>query len=345
MPYEVTTPVYEGPFDLLLHLILQEEVELFEIRLAELVDAFLAQIEELTSGATPVDLESVTEFLLIAATLVELKARRLLPTPETVDLDEELLRFEARDLLLARLLECKTFKDVANDIERRIRLQARSLPRTAGPEEPFRSMVPDPLGAVSLDMLRDAAVRAFTPRPDPVVQLDHVAPIRISVAEAAGEVLAKLPTTGIPVNFRDLVHGIEGRIERIVHFLAVLELFKQGHVEIEQAATFGTLMVRRLDDSERDALDQAGFDDWEDGPSADADDDLDSIGADVPPALAAADAQYALDADTGTVIELDSQGPGIADDADHGDPAAVDRTDAMAHGTRDALPELKEVRP
>ena len=135
MPYEVRTPVYEGPFDLLLHLILREEVELWEMSLSAIVDAYLAELEP--HGAT-LDLDVATEFLLIAATLVELKARRLLPGLEDVELDEELLRFEERDLLLARLLECKTFKDAAAAFDARIRRAERSVPRRAGPEEPFR---------------------------------------------------------------------------------------------------------------------------------------------------------------------------------------------------------------
>jgi segregation and condensation protein A len=109
MAYAVITPVYEGPFDLLLHLILKEEVELWEVSLAQVIDAFLVEVERLER----VDLEVATEFLLIASTLVELKARRLLPGADMTELDEELLRFEERDLLLARLLECKTFKDAA----------------------------------------------------------------------------------------------------------------------------------------------------------------------------------------------------------------------------------------
>ena len=109
MAYEVTTPVYEGPFDLLLHLILREQVDLYEVSLAAIVDAYLAELERIQS----LDLDVATEFLLIAATLVELKARRLLPGRDDVDLDEELALWEERDLLLARLLECKTFKDVA----------------------------------------------------------------------------------------------------------------------------------------------------------------------------------------------------------------------------------------
>ncbi|HUV10229.1 MAG TPA: segregation/condensation protein A, partial [Acidimicrobiia bacterium] len=112
MGYEVSTSVYAGPFDLLLHLILKQEVDLWEVSLSTIVDAYLHELDQLEA----LDLEVATEFLLIAATLVELKTRRLLPGPSDLELDEELLRFEERDLLLARLLECKTFKDAAEAI-------------------------------------------------------------------------------------------------------------------------------------------------------------------------------------------------------------------------------------
>src|SRR5205085_10077750 len=116
VPYEVSTPVFEGPFDLLLHLILKEEVDLWEISLVPIVDAFCAQVARMDH----VDLEVTTEFLLIAATLVDLKARRLLPGRDDIDLDEELMRFEERDFLLARLLECKTFQDAAKVLHERL---------------------------------------------------------------------------------------------------------------------------------------------------------------------------------------------------------------------------------
>ncbi len=109
MPYEVRTPVFEGPFDLLLHLITSEQVDLYEVRISHIVDAYLAELERMEA----LDLEVATEFVLIAATLIELKCRRLLPGRDDVDLDEELAVWEERDLLLARLLECKTFKDAA----------------------------------------------------------------------------------------------------------------------------------------------------------------------------------------------------------------------------------------
>jgi chromatin segregation and condensation protein Rec8/ScpA/Scc1 (kleisin family) len=132
--YEVSTSVFEGPFDLLLHLILKQEVDLWEISLSRIVDEYLTELERMEG----LDLDVTTEFLLIAATLVDLKARRLLPSLEEVELDEELLRFEERDLLLARLLECKTFKDAANAMATLVRRADRSLERSR-PSGPIRS--------------------------------------------------------------------------------------------------------------------------------------------------------------------------------------------------------------
>ena len=261
MAYEVRTPVYEGPFDLLLHLILKEEVELWEVSLAQVIDVFLAEVERLER----LDLEVTTEFLLIASTLVELKARRLLPGAEMSELDEELLRFEERDLLLARLLECKTFKDAAAVLAGHLRVGSRSVPRTAGPEEPFRSLAPDPLERVTLKALHAAATRGLAPKVDPVVDTFHVAPIRASVRDAAEALLLSLPADR-PMSFRALVSGIEDRIELIVRFLAVLELFKQGVVDLTQVETFGDLLIRRVVDGER-ALHAAGLDDWDDVPA------------------------------------------------------------------------------
>src|SRR5260221_4103906 len=124
MGYEVQIDAYAGPFDLLLHLILRQEVDLWEVSLAPIIDAYLTEVENLEHF----DLEIGTEFLLIAATLIELKSRRLLPGPADLDLEEELLRFEERDLLLARLIECKTFKDAAAAIAASMRRADRSIP-------------------------------------------------------------------------------------------------------------------------------------------------------------------------------------------------------------------------
>ncbi len=258
MPYAVRTEVFEGPFDLLLHLILKQEVDLFEVSLTRIVDAYISELERMEA----LDLDVATEFLLIAATLVELKARRLLPSLEDVELDEELLRFEERDLLLARLLECKTFKDAARALEARVRLADRSLPRRAGPEEPFRSLAPDPLERVAPSRLLAAALRALAPKPDPLVSIEHIAPIRASVREAVEWLIAQLPESE-RVSFRDLVRDAPSKLEAIVRFLAVLELYKQGAVDIEQFTNFGDLQLRRLQEGEN-ALDAASLAEWDD---------------------------------------------------------------------------------
>jgi segregation and condensation protein A len=258
MPYDVSTTVFEGPFDLLLHLILKQEVDLWEISLTTIVDGYLAELERMDR----LDLEVATEFLLIAATLVELKARRLLPGPAEVELDEDLLRFEERDLLLARLLECKTFKDAAQALGTFVRRADRSLARQAGPEEPLRSLAPDPLERVAPSAVLAAALRALAARPAPTIDTEHIAPIRASVRDAVDVVLALLPDEE-PVSFRRLVAGETERLEVIVRFLAVLELYKQGLVDLEQATSLGELMVRRSREGEA-PVDATSLGEWDD---------------------------------------------------------------------------------
>ena len=209
---------------------------------------------------------------------MELKARRLLPGLDELELDEELLRFEERDLLLARLLECKTFKDAAKALEGLIRRADRSVARTVGPEEPYRWMAPDPLESVRLDALRAAALRVMSAPPVVVVDTDHVAPVRASVRDAVESVLRLLPGSE-PMSFRSLVSGAPHRLEVIVRFLAVLELYKQGMVDLTQFTNFGELMVRRLQDGET-ALDLASLDDWDESGTSARDDDVDEIDLD-----------------------------------------------------------------
>src|SRR3954454_12932719 len=239
--YEVTTPVFEGPFDLLLHLITREQVDIYAISLSAIVDAYVDEIERMQ----PLDLERATEFLLIAAILVELKTKRLLPGSDDVDLDEEFALWEQRGLLLARLLECKTFKDAAAELSRMASRAERSQPRRAGLEERFASVVPDFLAGVTPDQLRAAFLRAVTPKPVPRVELDHVAPIRASVAEAAAELVDELPRVG-RITFRRLTGGLVEKLEVIVRFLGVLELYKQGLVDLEQAGNFAELHIQWL---------------------------------------------------------------------------------------------------
>ena len=235
---ELSDRTYEGPFDLLLQLILAEEVDIHEVSLARIVDAYLAEIERLQA----VDLDVATEFLLIAATLVELKARRLLPGPADVDLDDELALWEERDLLLARLLECKTFKDVSQLFGALADEAGRSFPRRVGPDERFVGLAPDPLSGLTPLRMRDAAIRALTPKPVPTIDLFHVAPIRVSVADAVAELVDELPRVG-RITFARLTSSLVERLDVIVRFLAVLELFKQGLLEVDQADRFGEIRI------------------------------------------------------------------------------------------------------
>jgi segregation and condensation protein A len=248
MAYTVSTPVFEGPFDLLLHLITREEVDLWEVSLSAIVDGYVAALESMRSQ---LDLETATEFLLIAAVLLELKARRLLPDEGDAELDEELGLWEERDLLFARLLECKTFKDASVALTGLMDAAGRSWPRVAGLEERFAGLAPDPLQGVGPERLRDALRRVLTPKPLPRVELDHVAPIRVSVADAVAELTCELARVG-RTSFARLIAGRLERLEVIVRFLAILELCKLGRVELEQAGSFGELHVSWVDDTEAD---------------------------------------------------------------------------------------------
>lgn len=239
--------VYEGPFDLLLQLILADEVDIHEVSLARIVDAYLAEVERLQQ----LDLDVATEFLLIAATLVELKARRLLPGRHDVDLDDELALWEERDLLLARLLDCKTFQDVSRTFATLAAAAERSVPRRVGPDERFADLTPDPLRGVTPQHLHEAAVRALQPRPVARIDLQHVAPVRASVADALVEVVAALSRVG-RTTFAELTASIGDRLEVIVRFLAVLELCKQGLVDLEQAERFGAIEIEWCGDPDPD---------------------------------------------------------------------------------------------
>jgi len=235
---DVATPVYEGPFDLLLHLILREEVDIHEISLSTIVEAFLSELKKLTE----LDLEIATEFLLIAATLVELKSRRLLPGKENIDLDDELALWEERDLLLARLLECKTFKDVAKVLALFVDDADRVYARTTGPDERFSDVTPDLLEGLTIAKLERGFVSAITPKQIPTVYVFHISPIRFTVAEAVEEMMDELPRVGV-TSFRRLTADLVERVEIVVRFLAILELYKQGFIEIGQNDQFGEITI------------------------------------------------------------------------------------------------------
>lgn len=238
MPYDVSTPVFDGPFDLLLHLIMRQEVDIHEVSLASIVTAYLAEIERMQR----LDLDVATEFLLIAATLVDLKTRRLVPSRDAIDLDEELAVWEERDLLIARLLDCKTFKDVAGVFDGLMDRASLSFPRRSGPDERFAGLMPDMLDGVSPERLRRAFLRASRSKAPMVIDLSHVTAVRANVTDAVIEMLEVLPALGT-TTFRALTEAIVERLEVVVRFLAILELYKQGRVGLEQADRFGDIQV------------------------------------------------------------------------------------------------------
>ncbi|MGH9120943.1 MAG: segregation and condensation protein A [Acidimicrobiales bacterium] len=244
--YTVSTKGYTGPIELLIELVSAQEVDLWQLSLCEIVDQFLAALEELRPA---LDLEATTEFLVVAALLVELKARRLLPSNRDDDLDDELSVWNERDLLVARLLECRTFRQASEELQRLSDLAGRSLPRCAGLEAPFADLAPDPMEGVSGDRLRRAAEKALEPKPRPQVDISHMPPITLSVADAVTELVEVLQER-TSSTFAELARGRSSRLEVVVLFLAVLELYKDGRIDVEQTSLGSDLALRWLGDAD-----------------------------------------------------------------------------------------------
>ena len=259
MTASVSTPVFEGPIDLLLQLVNSHEVELYDVPLAAVVDAFVAEV----AGWESVDLQTLSEFLMLASVLIELKSRRLLPGPDDIDTDEELVGWEERDLLLARLLECQAYAAAADGFDVLFEQAARSVPRTAGLDLDFVVHAPDLLEGVTPDKLAAAFLRATAERPVPVVDLYHVTVDTVTVADAVSDLARRLPAVGA-TTFRSLTRHLTSRMEIIVSFLALLELCKQGRVSLDQGQTFGNLEVAWLpDDRQPVSVGEGLYDEYE----------------------------------------------------------------------------------
>ncbi len=236
--HHVDIAVFAGPFDLLLHLIAKRQLDITEVDLADITTDFLEHL----AGLDEIDLETATHFLVVAATLIEIKAARLLPTSERSELDDALS--EARDMLYARLLEYRAFREVAEWIRERAAAEAGAFPRAAVMEPAYARLMPDtPLTASAEDLARFAAL-ATAPRPEPKVRLDHIRRSFISIRDAAVLLLDALPHLGEARSYRAIVEG-RTRGDRIVFFLAVLELCKLGHVDVDQPTYDDDLMLER----------------------------------------------------------------------------------------------------
>ncbi|MHB1710123.1 MAG: segregation and condensation protein A [Acidimicrobiales bacterium] len=257
MTATVSTPVFEGPVELLLQLVNNHQVDVYDIALADLVDAFVAEV----ASWETIDLPTLSEFLMVAAVLLELKSRRLLPGPDDIESDEELVGWEERDLLLARLLECQAYAAAADKFTLLIEQAARSAPRHVGLDDGFVVKAPDLLQGITPDMLADAYRRATAAQPNPALDLHHVTVDAVSVSEAVSELETHLPLAG-KTTFRGLTCHFATRIEVIVRFLALLELCKQGRVSLDQGHAFGDLVVEWMGDSVP-VLTGADYDEYE----------------------------------------------------------------------------------
>ena len=231
--HEVKTEVFEGPIDLLLQLITRQRVDIYDVSLAAITEEFLKVLEDLDS----LDLEQTTGFLVVAATLLELKSARLLPHPAE-EPDRQLL--EERDRLLAKLVELSTFREAGAWVSTRLAAGEAFLGRVVGLEPHLLDLAPDPLEGLTGPHVARAAARALAPRP--LVELDtsHVAPIRASVRDAIAELAARLHAAHRS-SFRALCGESRSRIEVVVRFLALLELFKAGAIDLSQADRFGDI--------------------------------------------------------------------------------------------------------
>jgi segregation and condensation protein A len=235
--YTVTVGSFAGPFDLLLQLIARRKLDIYEIPLSQITDDYIAALKQMDV----LDLEVATEFLVVAATLIELKAARLLPGEDDPELEE--LALEARDLLYARLLDYRTFKEAAAYLRERVEAHAGYLPREVRMEPAFARLVPEvTLGVAAEDLARITA-RALAEQPDPFVDTSHLQPVRMTVREAAGMIADELGRAGGRASFRELTAGCRHRVEVIVCFLALLELYKLEQIDLDQVDRFGDLVV------------------------------------------------------------------------------------------------------
>lgn len=234
--YEVKLEVFEGPIDLLLQLITRQRVDIYDVSLSTITDEFLAA----TLRMETLDLESATGFLVVAATLLELKSLRLLPARAGDPAEGRLL--EERDLLLARLVECATYREAGSWVNAGLISGGRFFARSAGLEPQFVDLAPDLLAKVTLEDLALRAALALAPRPEPEIDTSHVNPVTASVKDAIVELCVRLQSASV-VSFDELCGRITDRIGVVVRFLALLELFKAGAVDLGQADRFGDIVA------------------------------------------------------------------------------------------------------
>ncbi|MFI2373245.1 segregation/condensation protein A [Streptomyces sp. NPDC018833] len=229
---------FEGPFDLLLQLIAKHKLDVTEVALSKVTDEFMAHIRAMGADW---DLDQTTEFLVVAATLLDLKAARLLPAAEVED-EADLALLEARDLLFARLLQYRAYKQIAEIFDRRLDDEARRFPRTVGLEQHHAELLPDVVISIGAEGFAKLAVKAMQPRPKPQVYVDHIHAPLVSVREQAEVVVALLRERGT-ATFRELTEGVDDTLTVVARFLALLELYREKALVLDQEEALGELTV------------------------------------------------------------------------------------------------------
>lgn len=259
--FRVTLTNFSGPFDLLLQLISKHKLDVTEVALHRVTDEFISYIRAMGDAW---DLDEASEFLVVAATLLDLKAARLLPSASVED-EEDLALLEARDLLFARLLQYKAFKEAAAHLAQLSETGSRRWPRAVGLEPRYAEALPDLILGIGPTRLAQLAARALTPKRPPVVSIDHVHMVRVSVREHAAALREKL-TRFRQATFRTLCADCQSTLEIVARFLALLELYREGLVTFEQLEALGELTVRWTGPAEGDASPELDIDEYAGAP-------------------------------------------------------------------------------
>jgi segregation and condensation protein A len=232
---------FDGPFDLLLQLISRHKMDITEVALGAVTDEFISYIKQLENSENGWDLDKTTEFLVVAATLLDLKAAKLLPSGE-IDDEADLALLEARDLLFARLLQYRAFKQIAAIFTGRIELEERSFARTVALEPHFAQLLPEVLIGVGAQRFAAIANRVLTPKTAPIFTIDHIHRPLVSVAEQAEKVVEILRRDQ-RVSFRALIADAASSLVIVARFLALLELYRAGVIRFEQVVSLGELQI------------------------------------------------------------------------------------------------------
>ncbi|HIV57055.1 MAG TPA: segregation/condensation protein A [Candidatus Stackebrandtia faecavium] len=264
--FQVHLDNFTGPFDLLLQLIGKHKLDVTEVALHQVTDDFIAYSKALGDDWS---LDETSEFLLVAATLLDLKCARLLPSADVED-EEDLALLEARDLLFARLLQYKAFKEAGDSINDLMEGASLRYPRSAGLEPRYAQALPELVVNIGPEQLASLAAEALRPKPPPTVGTGHVHMVRVSVREHAIILQRRLRKVGVST-FRALTSDCESTLEVVARFLALLELYREGRVGFDQVEALGELTVRWTAGEDADDID---VDEYTGAPVQDADEQM-----------------------------------------------------------------------